>query len=218
MPLPSASRVELLPAFQQDVSVWKANDPAETAIIAVRNTNIDADNMTFYSQTKAQRATGTLVPIGTTSFGKDGSASPIVDNDGTIWLYVTESPNPPDSGSLNALILYRLTNRLPESGGSGSGFCEFINTMEIGADVAYAETLLVGQDCKLHRMAHKPYALPGRDGEPGPTGPQGMTGATGPIGPIGPKGDTGDTGPPGPRGIEGRPCTCCDECQRANLP
>lgn len=217
MPLPSASRIELLPAFQQDVTVWKANDPAETAIIAVRNNNLDGDNISFYSQTKTQRTTGSMVFIGTTSFGKDGSAMPIVDNDGTIWLYVTESPNPPDSGSLNALILYRLSNKIEES--VPSDFCQFINTMTVGDDAEFAETLVVGQDCKLHRFPHRPYTLPcvpctligprgemGIPGTPGSIGPPGMT-VVGPPSTI-----------PGPRGIEGRPCTCCEECNRANLP
>ncbi len=215
MPLPVDSCTNLLPAFIQNVSAWKANDPDETTILGMINHNIDSDHLSFYSATKAQLLAGTMTYLGTTAAGKDGTAQPIVYNDGTIGIIYTESPNPGDSGALNALKVCTLTNKLEVS--TANDLCGAISEMPMGEDVVFAETVLVGVDCKLHRMAHRPYTIPGKNGEPGATGPPGPPGEAGKIGPAGEKGDKGDIGSPGPRGIEGRPCSCCD-CPRDSLP
>lgn len=215
MPIPTDDCVEVLPAFIQNVSAWKGNDPDETTIFGVINHNIDPDNLSFYSATKAQLLAGQKTYLGTTAFGKDGTAQPIIYRDGTIAILYTESPNPPDSGALNALKVCTLTPKvLPDV---SQDLCALMATLPIGPDVEFAETLVLTSKCELGRMPHRPYAIPGKNGEPGIQGVPGPPGPAGNIGPIGPKGDKGDQGNPGPRGIEGRPCGCCD-CPRANLP
>lgn len=214
-PLPIFSNTTLLPAFQQNLSAWKANDAAETTIWGVINNNIDSDNITFYSSTKAQMLSGTFVELGTTTAGKDGTAQPIVYNDGTIAILITESPNPGDSGTLNELRVLILPMKLGPA--ITMDICAAIAALPITDDAEFAVTPVLSTDCAFHRLPHRPYAIPGENGEPGPTGVPGPAGSAGMIGPIGLTGNTGSLGPPGPRGAEGSPCSCC-YCSRENLP
>lgn len=214
-PLPELSNITLLGPFQQNVSAWKANDPDETVIFGVLNNNIDTDNMTFYSATKTQLLSGTFVMLGTTTHGKDGTAQPFVYNDGTIAILITESPNPGDSGTLNELRVKVLPFKLEPS--TGTDLCTALANLPIKEDAEFAVTPVLSTDCAFHRLPHRPYSIPGKNGEPGPTGPPGPAGPAGAIGPIGLTGNTGAMGQPGPRGIEGRACDCC-YCTRETLP
>lgn len=214
-PLPGAF-VPLIPAFQQNLSAWKANDPQETTIFGVINNNEDTENMSFYAATKAQLLSGGgFTYLGTTPRGKDGTAQPLVFNDGTIAIMITESPNPGDSGSENRLGVITLPTKLSPS--QSSDLCDAIAKMPMGPDAEYGVTVLVGVDCKLHRMPFKsipgqaPQGPPGIPGVPGPIGPPGYTG------PRGFDGRQGPPGPPGPRGLTGPACECCG-CPRENLP
>lgn len=212
MPLAYTNRVQALPAFTQDVTLWKHNDAAETVVIAARDNNRDSDNISFFFASKNDFLSGNWSFIGTTSFGKDGTAMPVVFADGTIAILVTESPSPPDSGTLNAAIVYTLQAKLDPG---DANFCTAISNLPIGEDAAFAETLVIGADCKLHRLPHEPYAAPGKDGPPGIPGVPGPPGPPGAIGPPGEKGEKGDRGEKGERGPTGPACSCCD-CPRAN--
>ena len=214
MPLSYSNRVEALPAFSQNVTLWKHNDPNETVVIGVKNNNVDADNMSFYFAGKQDFLNGNWSFLGTTSFGKDGTAAPVVFNDGTIALLVTESPSPPDSGTENAAIVYTLNNQLQSN---DFNICNAIINMPVGDDVVFAETLVIGGDCQKHRMMHKPYQAPPQQGPPGIPGIPGIPGPPGTTGPRGFKGETGDRGPIGPIGPTGPACDCCG-CPRENLP
>lgn len=217
-PLPELSNTLLLGAFQQNVSAWKANDPNETVIFGVLNNNVDSDNLTFYSATKAQLLDPfpTFVLLGTTTRGKDGTAQPIVYNDGTIAILLTESPNPGDSGTLNELRIIVLPFKLEPA--VTVDICGALATLPISTDNAeFAVTPVLTSDCVFKRLPHKPYAQPGQNGEPGPIGVPGPIGMPGSIGPIGLTGNTGSQGNPGPRGETGPACSCC-YCNRETLP
>lgn len=214
-PLPGAF-VQIIPAFQQSVNAWKANDPDETVIFGVINHNEDDENFSFYSATKDQLLSGGgYTYLGTTPRGKDGTAQPLVFNDGTIAIMITESPNPGDSGTLNALGVIELPIKLEPS--SANNLCDAIAQMPMGEDLAFGESVVVGYDCKLHRMPFKPVAGQGKDGAPGPIGPPGVAGPPGATGPRGFDGRIGPMGPPGPRGLTGAACECCN-CPRENQP
>lgn len=215
MPLPLANRLLLLAPFQQNVSAWKANDINETTIFGVLNHNVDTDNMTFYSATKAQLLAGTFSLIGTTSFGKDGTAQPIVYNDGTVVILTTESPAPGDSGSLNGLYMNELTTNVGVS--ESQSICDFLGTAEVGEDIIPGQTLVLAADCKLHRNPLPVPPIPGAQGVPGQIGPPGIQGQAGSIGPVGIQGERGLQGNPGPRGVKGDACNCCS-CPNDNLP
>lgn len=214
-PLPGTF-VELIPAFQQNLSAWKANDPDETTIFGVINNNEDNENMSFYAATKDQLLGGSgFTYLGTTPRGKDGTAQPLVFNDGTIAIMITESPNPGDSGSLNRLGVITLPMKLDPS--ASSNLCDAIGEMPMGEEIEFGVTTLVGWDCKLHRMMFKPVPGQPKNGEPGPPGVPGPPGPPGTIGPRGFDGRQGPMGPPGPRGLTGPACECCG-CPRENLP
>lgn len=205
-PLPGTV-TQLLPAFTSNVNAWKHNDAAETTIFGVVNSNEDQFNMSFYSATKTQLLSGLgFVYLGTTDRGITGSAQPLVYNDGTVAILITESPAPGDPELFNALKVLVLPNKLSAS---NTDFCDAIAAMPMGEDVVFAETVLVGWDCQLHRMAHRPYAQPGANGAPGIPGPPGPPGPPGNTGPRGFDGIQGSMGPPGPRGLTGAACSCC---------
>jgi hypothetical protein len=215
-PLPIIQNTLLLPEFQQNISAWKANDPAETTIFGILNNNIDSDNLTFYSATKAQLLAGTFVLLGTTTAGKDGTAQPLVYNDGTIAILITESPNPGDSGLLNQLRVQVLASKLEPA--VNLDICAAIASLPISNELGeFGLTPYLSTDCQFHRLPHAPYAQPGENGPPGIPGVQGPAGPAGAIGPKGDKGDVGSIGPPGPRGLTGPACDCCI-CSRENLP
>lgn len=108
-PLAEAFRLKLLNHFVGDVRAWKADDAGETVLFGVKDPARDANNTSFYALTRA----GALTYLGTTALGKDGGVQPIVRNDGTIDLLVTEAPAAGDSGSLADLYLVRLQYKLP---------------------------------------------------------------------------------------------------------
>lgn len=210
------SFVTMLPAFQQSVSAWKANDTSETTIFGTINHILDDNNMSFYSATKSQLLAGSgFTYLGTTPRGKDGSAQPLVYNDGTIAILLTESPSPGDSGGLNALGVIVLPTKLGPA--IGSSLCDAIADMPIGDDLKFLESVVIGSDCKLHRVMAKPVAGQGANGPPGIPGELGPPGDPGSTGPRGFDGIQGSIGPPGPRGLTGAACECCG-CPRENLP
>lgn len=95
--------------------------------------------------------------------------------------------------------------------------CSEINTWPMGEDVIWGVTVLLGADCKLHRMMFRPTPGQPLNGAPGPPGVQGPPGPPGTTGPRGFDGRQGSVGPPGPRGLTGAACECCG-CPRENLP
>lgn len=213
-PLPGTF-VSIIPAYQDKLSAWKANDPLETTIFGVMNANEDANRMSFYAATKTQLLTGSgYVYLGTTDRGINGSAQPIVYNDGTIVILVTESPTG-DPLSSNELGMYVLPAKLNPS--PVNDFCDAIAAMPMGDDVKYGETVLIGVDCKLHRMAFRVVGTTGKAGVPGAAGVQGPAGPPGTTGPRGFDGRIGPMGPVGPRGLTGPACECCG-CPRENQP
>lgn len=207
------SRTQVLPAFIQNVSGWKHNDPDETTIWGVINNNVDSDNYTLYAATKAQLIAGTYSELGTTTFGKDGTVQPIVYEDGTIVLMITESPNPGDSGALNALYSVTLATKLAPA----DPICKFLGTLGVGDPGIAGQSLYLGPDCLYHALPNQPEVINGEQGPPGPIGPPGIPGPPGSIGPIGLTGSIGPQGIPGPRGLTGPACDCCG-CPRDNLP
>jgi hypothetical protein len=116
-PLPEGVRLKLLNHFIGDVRSWKADDPAETIILGVKDPALDPNNTSFYALSRA----GALTYIGTTTLGKDGGVQPHVYRDGTVVVLVTEAPAPGDSGSLADLYFVTLQYRLPPAPPTGGG-------------------------------------------------------------------------------------------------
>lgn len=108
-PILELSRIKLAAAYIGDVRAWKADDSNETIILGIKNPAVDADDTSFYS---LPRNTTTLQYLGTTVLGKDGGCQPLVYNDGTIALLITETPAAGQSGSLADLYLVTLQNKL----------------------------------------------------------------------------------------------------------
>lgn len=213
-PLPGTV-VTLLPAYVHDLNAWKANDPAETTIFGLINSNENQWNMSFYAATKTQLLSGSgFTYLGTTDRGETQSAQPIVYNDGTIAILITESPNPGDPVLFNALKLIVLPTKLSPS---AANFCDAIAQMSVGPDLQYSQDFVVGSDCQLHRMMSPPVVLPGEKGDPGISGEMGPPGPPGTQGPRGFDGKTGPQGPMGPRGLTGPACDCC-ACPSENQP
>lgn len=117
-PILEKSRIKLLNAFIGDVRAWKGDDPAETIIFAVKDPAQDADDTSFYALPK-----GAGVPqyLGTTVLGKDGGCQPIVYNDGTIGVLLTETPVAGQSGTFADLYLVMLQNKLTAEATGTSG-------------------------------------------------------------------------------------------------
>lgn len=82
-------RIKLAAAFIGDVRAWKADDPDETLIIAIKNPAVDTDDTSFYA---LPRDAVEMVYIGTTALGKDGGVQPFVYNDGRCGALITETP------------------------------------------------------------------------------------------------------------------------------
>lgn len=116
--LTETHRIKLLSAYIGDVRAWKADDTAETIIFGVKDPAQDSDDTSFYALPK-----GATTPtyLGTTAMGKDGGVQPLVYNDGTVCVLVTETPQAGQSGSLADLYLvtlaYRLTGEPAAPGG-----------------------------------------------------------------------------------------------------
>jgi len=108
-PIAEKGRIKLLNAYIGDVRAWKADDASETIIFAVKNPAQDADDISFYALSKDATAASYL---GTTVNGKDGGSQPIVYNDGTVAILLTETPVAGQSGSLADLYLVTLQNKL----------------------------------------------------------------------------------------------------------
>ncbi len=108
-PLVEASRVLLLQHYIGSVQVWKADDAAETTIIAVKDPAKDANNTSVYAVSKL----GALTYLGTTTRGKDGIVGVTVRNDGTVILWLPEAPLPTDGGTLADLFMVTLQYKLP---------------------------------------------------------------------------------------------------------
>jgi hypothetical protein len=108
-PLAESFRLKLINHFVGDVRAWKADDAGETIIFGAKDPARDPNNTSFYALSRA----GVLTYLGTTALGKDGGVQPIVRNDGTIDLLLTEAPVAGASGSLADLYLVRLQYTLP---------------------------------------------------------------------------------------------------------
>lgn len=109
-PLPEKARIKLLPHYIGDVRAWKADDPAETVILGVKDPARDPDDQSFYAMARD----GALTYLGTTALGKDGGCQPLVYNDGTVVLLLSEVPDPTPGapGSMADLYLVTLQYRL----------------------------------------------------------------------------------------------------------
>lgn len=109
-PLPEKARVKLLLHYIGDVRAWKADDPAETVILGVKDPARDPDDQSFYAMARD----GALTYLGTTALGKDGGCQPLVYNDGTVVLLLSEVPDPTPGapGSMADLYLVTLQYRL----------------------------------------------------------------------------------------------------------
>lgn len=117
-PLAEKSRIKLLNAYIGDVRAWKGDDPAETLIIAVKNPAQDADDTSFYALPKGATA---VAYLGTTVLGKDGGCQPIVYNDGTVAVLITETPLAGQSGTLADLYLVTLQYKIAGEPAVGGG-------------------------------------------------------------------------------------------------
>ena len=109
MILQEQTRTKLLGAFTSDPKVWKADDSNETVILAVKTTAQDADDYTVYTY---KRGDTQPVLLGTTVLGKDAGVAPVVYNDGTIALFITEGPVAGSAGSAAELYFVILQNKL----------------------------------------------------------------------------------------------------------
>lgn len=128
-PIAEKARLKLLNAFIGDVRAWKADDAAETLIFAVKNPAIDSDDTSFYA---LPRNVATPQYLGTTTLGKDGGVQPIVYNDGTIAILLTETPIAGQSGTLADLYLVVLHNKLASEPTAAAGGTDTLlrNTMK----------------------------------------------------------------------------------------
>ena len=200
--------------FNKELQIWKGNDPNETVIIGTQ----DSVNSYLFLATKNQLLAGNgMTSLGSTPRGNGGSIQPIIFNDGTIAVMVTE---PVGLGYM--LFLSQLTETIQPAIGNGNNlidgnFCDAIAQMPMGPDAVFGETVLVGVDCRLHRMPFKPIAGQGPQGHTGMSGELGPPGPPGNTGPRGFDGRQGSQGEPGPRGLIGAACECCG-CPRENLP
>jgi len=107
-PLAELRRIPLVPAYVGVVGVWKANDAAETVIVAVKDPRVDADDTSIYAMARS----GALTYLGTTVLGKDGGCSPVVYNDGTVVLFLSEVPVADGPGSSAQLYLVTLAHKI----------------------------------------------------------------------------------------------------------
>lgn len=124
-PILEQSRIKLLNAYIGDVRAWKADDTSETIIFAVKNPAQDADDTSFYALPKGAVAAQYL---GTSILGKDGGSQPLVYNDGTIVILLTETPVAGQSGALADLYLVTLQNKLTAEISSSGTVDTFIRT------------------------------------------------------------------------------------------
>lgn len=215
MPLPIATEVALAPPFRGNIQAAKHCDANETVVWAVKNfTDTNGDQYDVYMTTKD----GTTTFIGQSSGGKASGLQPIIYKDGTIALFMTKSPNPGDSGSLNQPVLITLTTKLDPC--EDFEICDSLQRIVQSSDAVPGQDYVITvnpntEECFLKLLPEiagpvGPTGVPGPLGPQGPAGPQGTPGQ---IGPQGVPGPIGPQGPPGPRGLQGQPCNnCCDGC------
>lgn len=118
-PLPETARTKLLSHYIGDVRAWKADNTAETIIFGVKDPARDADDLSFYAMARG----GALTYLGTTTLGKDGGCQPIVYNDGTVVLLLSEVPDPTPGapGALADLYLVTLQYRVGAEPATATG-------------------------------------------------------------------------------------------------
>lgn len=148
-PLPEQSRRLLLSHYIGDVRAWKADNTGETIIFGVKDPARDPDDQSFYAMARD----GALTYLGSTALGKDGGCQPIVYNDGTVALLLSEVPDPTPGapGAMADLYLVTLQYRLPAEPPAAVG--------PVGP--------------------RGPTGPPGPPGPIGPAGPQGVPGLAG---------------------------------------
>lgn len=218
MSIPILYSVDLSQPFSAFFGAYTHCDANETSIWGVRDSNINEDNFTFYYATRQELSTGIKHLIGTVQGGKTDTVVPHVYRDGSVVLFMSQSPNPSDSGSLNRVKYIILDLNFGPC--VGFNICEALQELPDGENAVFGQTRVLSAECTWRMLS----AVDTIVGPPGPAGPPGQNGPTGPmgvpgpkgdpgsIGPVGPRGPTGALGPPGPRGETGPPCDCCEDC------
>jgi len=88
--------------FTSGVDAVKHNDAAETVVVAVVHFNQAVARSIAYTVSKS----GVATPIAESEpLGKDNSVSPIIFNNGTLWMLVSEA-DPGGSGSTSKIDIY----------------------------------------------------------------------------------------------------------------
>lgn len=144
--LAEAARVKLLAHYIGDVRAWKADNAAETIIVGVKDPAHDPNNQSFYAMARD----GTLTYLGTTVLGKDGGCQPLVYNDGTVVLLLSEVPDatPGAPGALADLYLVTLQYRVGAEPVASGGAIDATARQQAGAALALATAI---RD-KLHQV------------------------------------------------------------------
>lgn len=101
---PTRVMKSVITGFTGNIGVFKHRDPTESVVVSVVHLN----QKVAVSRTYVVRRDGTVYPIAESNpLGKDHDVYPVVFDNGTLWVVVSEAETVPlSSGSTNSINIY----------------------------------------------------------------------------------------------------------------